>query len=323
MFARIMIAIGALAALVHSGQALAKNDDFPNKPIRIVVPFAAGGGVDTLARLLAERLKEKLNSPVIVDNRTGASGVIGGTHVQQSPPDGYTLLFSTGTHAMAKFVMKHTPYDPLRDFTPIARVAEAPLLAVLAPNLPQKTLEEVARAAASDPKAWAAATPSLGSPGHMATIQFNRLTNSNILIAPYRGTAPAITNVSGGHVQLLIDSIVALLPMAEGGKLKALATTGPTRTKLAPHIPTATETGIPITVMTWYGVWGPQGVPADIVKKLNAAFADATLELANAGRLAALGIDPVQETPEQFQLFAEAEVARNAELLRSVDFKIE
>jgi tripartite-type tricarboxylate transporter receptor subunit TctC len=321
MFARIMIVIGALAALVHGGQALAKSDDFPSKPVRIVVPFAAGGGVDTLARLLADRLKEKFNSPVLVENRPGASGVVGGVHVQQSSADGYTLLFSTGTHAMANLVLKNTPYHPLGDFTPIARVAEAPLLAVLAPNLPQKTLEEVARAAASDPKTWTAATPSLGSPGHMATIQFNRLTKGNILIAPYRGTAPAVNDVSGGHVQFLIDAIVALLPMAEGGQLKALAITGPKRSKLAPHVPTAIEMGVPIEIMTWYGFWGPKGMPADIIKKLNAAFSDATLELAKGGRLAALGVDPVQETPEQFQHFAAAEVARNSELLRSVDFK--
>jgi tripartite-type tricarboxylate transporter receptor subunit TctC len=261
-----------------------------------------------------------LDSVVLVENRPGASGVIGGSHVMRSPADGLTLLFSSNTHTMAKAVMKNTPYDPLEDFTHVARVAEAPLLMVLAPKLPQKTLQDVARAAQRDPQRWTAATPSLGSPGHMATIQFNRLSGANLLITPYRGTHPALNDVAAGHVQFLIDAIIALLPMAEAGRVQALATTAPKRTMLAAHIPTATEGGVPVEAMAWYGVWGPSGMSADLVQALNSAFSDAVQELAKMGRLAALGVEPVHETPEQFRRYAEAEVARNSELLRSVDF---
>jgi tripartite-type tricarboxylate transporter receptor subunit TctC len=189
----------ALAIAVCCGAApgFSQTGNYPNRTIRIVVPFVPGGGVDTLARMFAEKMQPKLGVTVIVENRAGASGTVGGASVLQSPPDGYTVLFSSNTHSMAKQVMSKPPYDPLTDFTPIARVGEAPLLAVLSPQLPQKTLAEVAAAARQNPERWTAGTPSLGSPGHIATIEFNRLSNVNLTITPYRGTAAALTDAGG------------------------------------------------------------------------------------------------------------------------------
>lgn len=184
--------------------------DYPNRVIRLVVPFAAGGGVDVFARLLAEKLKEKRGVTVIVENRAGANGSIGGTVVRQSAPDGYTLLFSAATHVMAKQVMRSPPYDPVADFTPVVRVGEAPMLVVMSPKAPFSTIAEVVADAHKQPDKWVFATSALGAPGHIATVAFNKLAGLNLTIVPYRGTAPGLTDVVAGHVQLMIDPVLVL-----------------------------------------------------------------------------------------------------------------
>lgn len=324
MFRRHSIAGLLTSALVLLGAsaAVAQDAKFPSHTIRIIVPFAPGGGVDTLARLIAERIQTKSGASVIVENRAGANATLGGTFVQRAPADGYTVLFSSNTHTMAKLVLADSPYDPLTDFAPIARVGEAPLLVVMSPKMPQTTLAEVAAAIKKNPDQWAAGTPALGSPSHVATIQFMQLTKTNLSVVPYRGTAPALNDVAGGHIQLLTDAIVILLPMAKDGKVKSLAVTTKQRSPLAPEIPTSAESGLPgLEVVSWYGMWGPKALPADIIKALNAACADAMRELADSGRLAAVGVTPVYETPQEFAGYQAAEVARNAELLKSVGFK--
>ena len=326
MFTRHLAAaaLAALALTVASSPALPQGQDgkFPGRTIRIVVPFAAGGGVDTLARLLAERMHNKLGVAIIVENRAGANGTIGGSYVLQAAPDGYTVLFSSNTHTMSKLVMSNAPYDPLNDFTPIARAGEAPLLVVIASKLPQKTLADIAAAAQKDPKSWTAGTPALGSPGHLATLSFNRLTRTNLTIAAYKGTAPALNDVAGGHIEMLIDAMVVLLPMAKSGRVKEIAVTTVKRSAVAPDIPTAAESGVPgLNVVAWYGMWGPKGMPADVVASLNASTADALRELNEAGRLAQLGIEPTFGTSAEFAKFQAAEVQRNGDLLTSANFK--
>jgi tripartite-type tricarboxylate transporter receptor subunit TctC len=314
----------AIAVALAIGGSAHAQDKFPSKTIRIIVPFAAGGGVDTLARLLAERMAPRLSVNVIVENRAGANGTIGGSHVLQSPPDGYTVLFSSNTHTMSKLVMKSAPYDPLTDFTPIARAGEAPLLVVISPQLPQNTLAEVAEAARKEPAKWTAGTPALGSPSHVATLSFNRLSKADMTVTPYRGTAPALTDVAGGHIQMLTDAMVVLLPMAKTGGVKGIAVTSAKRSAIASNIPTAAESGVPgLNVTSWYGVWGPKGLPADIVKAWNAVTADAIRELDKAGRLSDLGVEPTYGTPEEFAAFQAAEVQRNGDLLKSANFKPE
>jgi tripartite-type tricarboxylate transporter receptor subunit TctC len=319
---RLLLAILCLFALDAPTFAQRAGDKFPDRAIRIVVPFAAGGGVDTLGRLLAEQMSAKFGVPVIIDNRPGANGSIGGTNVLQSAADGYTLLFSANTHVMARQVMAKAPYDPLTDFTPIARVGQAPLLVVISPQLPQRTLLEVVQAAKQNPDRWTAATAALGSPGHIAEIALNQITKGNITITPYRGTAPALTDVAGGHVQMLADAMVMLLPMARDGKVKAVAITAPQRSSLAPDIPTAAESGVPgLEVFSWYGLWGPKDLPVEIVTALHAAADDAAKQLAAAGKMKDLGIEPVNETPATFARYAETEVKRNVMLLDAAGFK--
>ncbi|MEN3374959.1 MAG: hypothetical protein V7604_314 [Hyphomicrobiales bacterium] len=310
------------AALIASGaNAQAK---FPERTIRLVVPFAAGGGVDTYARLLAQRLQDKLGSTVIVENRAGANSTLGANYVMQAAPDGYTLLFSASTHISARLVMAKAPYDPIADFTPIARIGVAPMLVVMAPNKPQKNFAEVVEAARKQPAGWSAATPALGSPGHLTTIALANLAGFTPQIIPYRGTAPALNDVAGGHVQLYVDAMIALLPMAQAGSVKPLAITAKTRSKLAPEIPTTAEGGMPgLDIHSWYAVWGPKGMPGDLVGHLNGIINQVTTELARDGKLDALGIDVVAETPDEFARFEADDLARNAALLKSVNFQPE
>jgi tripartite-type tricarboxylate transporter receptor subunit TctC len=318
----IASALATAGAGLNVATSFAQGTPYPNRAIHIIVPFAPGGGVDVFARLLAEKLKEKRGVTVVVENRAGASGSIGGQAVLKAEPDGYTVLFSAATHVMAKQVMRGAPYDPVTDFAPIARVGEAPMLLVMSPKLPQKDIAEVVAAARANPERWTFAAASLGAPGHIAEVAFNKLAGLNLTIAPYRGTAPALTDVAAGHTQLLIDPVLALLPMARSGNVKALAVTAAKRIALAPDIPVAAESGMPgLEFASWYGVWGPKALPAAIVGWLNAAFNEATRELAASGRLAELGIVPVNETPDEFARFVVQDVKRNSELLQSVKFE--
>lgn len=297
---------------------------FPDGVLRLVVPFAAGGGVDQAARLLSRQLQNDLGISVIVDNRAGASGTIGGKFVQTAPPDGMTLLFSAATHVLAKQVLANPPYDPQTDFAPVARVGEAPLMLVIPGSAPQKTLKEVLDAVRSQPDKWTAALPALGAPAHLGTLLLAQQGQVKLAMAPYRGTAPALADVAGGHAQMLLDSIISLHGMAKAGKVKAIAVSSSQRSGVAPDVPTAVESGYPGMVYnSWYGVWAPKGTPADRVQFLHKAINKATAELARSGAYTDLGILPVLETTEQFRQFVATDVARSAQLLKEAGFKPE
>jgi len=297
---------------------------FPDGTLRLVVPFAAGGGVDQAARLLSRQLQSDLGVPVIVENRAGASGTVGGKFVQTATPDGMTLLFSAATHVLARQVLANPPYDPQTDFAPVARVGEAPLMLVIPPSAPQKTLKDVLDAARAQPDKWTAALPALGAPSHLATLLLAQQGQLKLTVAPYRGTAPALADVAGGHAQLLLDSIISLQGMARAGKVKAVAVSSAQRSGVAPDVPTAVESGFPgVVYNSWYGVWAPKGTPADRVQFLHRAINKATAELARSGAYTTLGILPVLESTEQFRQFVAKDVARSAELLKEAGFKPE
>jgi tripartite-type tricarboxylate transporter receptor subunit TctC len=312
----------AAALLLLAATPTMAQGGFPDHTVKVVVPFAAGGGVDVMARLFAEKAAPILGVTIIVENRAGASGTIGGQAVHQSPPDGYTLLFVPLTHVMANVVLKAVPYDAVDDFTSVARVGESSMLVVESIKMAPNTLAEVAVAAREHPADWTIATSGLGSAGHVASIELSNVSKANMTITPYRGTAPALNDVMGGHVQLLIDSIVTLLPAARGGKVKALAITSAKRSVLAPEVPTAAESGMPsLTFTSWFGFFGPKNMPKDVVMKLNATFNEAGQKLAAEKRLDPLGAEAVAETPEAFGRFVRAQVERNSKLLQGAGFK--
>lgn len=314
----------ALTILALSGVAMAQGK-FPDGPIKLIVPFAPGGGVDAAARLLAKQLGANLNVSVIVENRPGANGSIGGKSVQTAPPDGQMLLFSASTQALIKQVMATPPYDPLTDFAPVARVGDAPLLMVISPNLPQTKLSEVIAAAKQNPDKWTAALPALGAASHLGTLMLAKqggLTSLNTAV--YRGTAPALTDVAGGHVQIQIDAIPALQVMAKAGRVKPIMVTSAKRSSVMPNVPTAVESGFPKFVTeSWYGVWAPKGTAPDRVQFLNKAINEAVSQLTKAGSWEPLGIEPVIEGVEDFRKYMAAYVVESADLLKGAGFKPE
>ena len=315
----------ALATLC-AAPALAQKapDKFPEHMIRIVVPFAAGGGVDSAARLLGQQLQTDLGVSVVVENKAGGSGTIGGKAVQTATADGYTLLFSAATHVLARQVLANAPYDPQADFAPVARFGEAPLLMVISPQLPATNLKEVVQAAKQKPNEWTAGLPALGAPSHLATLLFAKQAGLQLTTAAYKGTAPALADVAGGHSQILMDSIISILPMAKAGKVKPVAITSAKRSSALPEVPTAVEGGFPgLVYVSWYGVWAPKGTPDDRVQLLNKAVNAAVVSLNKAGSLSALGIEPVSENVEQFRKYIAADVAQSAELLKGAGFKPE
>lgn len=320
---RIMaLSLALLGTATVPSSALAQGAPYPSRVVRLIVPFAAGGGVDVFARLLADKLRSANGYNVIIENRPGASGTIGGNAVRSAEADGYTLLFSAGTHVMAQQVLKSAPYNPMEDFSFVARVGEAPMMLVMARDLQQSSIPEIVADYRANPRNWNFATAALGAPGHIATIQFNALAGVDIPIIPYAGTGPALNDVAGGHIQMLIDPLLALLPQARGGKVKAVAVTTAARTKLAPDIPTAAEAGLPGLVQSsWYGVWGPKALPAELIATLNRTINTAVQELDKEAKLEKLGIVPTSESPDAFRVFAADYLAKSSALLKAAKFE--
>jgi tripartite-type tricarboxylate transporter receptor subunit TctC len=299
---------------------------FPEKgkTLRIVVPFAAGGGVDNAARLLGEQLRKQLGVTVIVENKAGASGTVGGRAVQAAPADGYTLLFSAATHVLAQQVLRSPPYDPQSDFIPVARVGEAPLVLVVSPQRPEKNVTELMAAARKQPEKLMAAIPAAGAPSHLATLLLSKQGEMKLTYVPYKGTQPALADVAGGHSDLLLDSMISVMPLARSGRVKPLAITSKRRSTLMPEVPTMQEAGLPsFAYVSWYGVWLPKGTPPERVNLLNKEINAAVAALSKSGAFASLGIEPVTETPEQFQRYIAADVAQATDLLKQAGFKPE
>jgi tripartite-type tricarboxylate transporter receptor subunit TctC len=318
------VAIAALltsAGVVLAPRIVRAQPSFPDRPIRIIVPVAPGGGVDTFARLIAAKIGAQRNVAFVVENRTGGNSTVGGLDVHRAAPDGYTVLFHASTHNVARLVMRDVPYDPLTGFTPIALAGEAPLIHIIANSRPEKTIKDIVAAAKSTPDDWSFATAQLGAPGHLAEVAFNQYTGLNIPIVVYRGTAPAANDIAGGHVPMMIEAILALLPLVKGGSVRAVAVTSKQRSALAPDVPTMTELGLPeLDFGAWWAMWGPPDMSATLVQTLNGWVNDAVQALAAEGRLDALGIEPAARTPEEFAQYIRADLARSEKLLQAANF---
>ncbi|NVO17573.1 MAG: tripartite tricarboxylate transporter substrate binding protein [Rhodoplanes sp.] len=292
------------------------------QPIRMVVPFPAGAGVDGMARLAAERLQDKLGATIIVENRPGGAGVVGTTAVMQAKPDGYTLLGSAINHVVLNLVLRGATFDPQKDFECVARTASAPLVMVIAPQRPERTLTEILESAKRAPKEWTFAVPSLTAPAHLAAIDFMRRTGVKFTLAYYRGAAPALTDVLGGHVQLMVDSAFTMVPAALDGRLRAIGVTSRQRSPLAPQIPTMIEAGVPDFVAdSWYGIWAPKGTPVDIRQRINDVMREAMADPEIVKKLQGWFLEPVAESIDQTETFIAGEVPRVVALLKSVDFQ--
>jgi tripartite-type tricarboxylate transporter receptor subunit TctC len=318
---RLLIALGgAMAApAVHAQPA------WPGRgPVRVIVPFTPGGATDGMARVTAAKLQEKLGQTFVVENRAGANGAVGGQFVALAPPDGYTFCFSASIQILARLVMRNPNYDPMADLLPIIRTGRGPTLLIMNNARPENTLAEVLASCRANPRDWSFAVSSLGAAGHLATVEFVRQAGVDIVQVPYRGTAPAITDVVAGNAKLMFDSILGTLPPVQGGRVKGLAVTSLERSTSAPNIPTAQEAGMPgLDIQSWWALWGPRGVPAEIQARIGEVLRTGMFEADVAARVATLGIEPMAETGADFSNFIQRDFSRAQELLRIANFQPE
>lgn len=312
----------AAGAAVMAPAIQAQGQSWPSRPIRLVVPYAPGGATDAMARLAATKLQEKLGVSVVVDNRAGANGTLGSNLVRQAPADGYTLLGSDATHPTSRLVMRNVPYDPVADFVLLARTARAPVLLSIDPRLPVHSVDEMVAAIRAAPERWSFAISSMGAPATMASIEFNRRFGTQLELVLYRGAAPAVADVVGGSVPAIFAVVPSVLPLVRSGQLRALAIASAERSPLAPDILPAAELGLrDFEFSSWYGVWAPRGLPTEIAEQLNRTLSEAMAEPETVRHLAGLGFEPVRQSVAEAQRFIEADVLRNAALLRSANFE--
>lgn len=253
----------------------AQAQDFPNKPIRLVVPFPAGGGTDIVARKLAEHLRQDLGQPVIVESKPGASGNIGADAVARSAPDGYTLMLTAAPFAIAPAMFKSLSFDPVKDFTPIAQIATVPLLVVTRAESPLNSVADIVAAARKAPDSLSYASFGNGSPPHLVGESMKLLTGTRMAHVPYKGGQSALADILSGQISFAIMDVVSMTPLVKAGRLKALAITGPQRAPSQPEVPTLSQAGVAFDTVGWYAVFGPAGLPAAMTDKLNAAVAKA------------------------------------------------
>jgi len=308
-----------------SGSALAAAADFPAKPIHLIVPFPPGGGNDTVARAIAQEVGPDLGQPLIIDNRPGAGGSVGAELAAKAPADGYTLfLAGVGSHAVNPNLHKKLPYDAVKDFTPITLIASAPSVLVVNPSVPAKTVAEFTAYARANPGKLNYASNGNGSAAQLAAAMYEWMAGVKMVHVPYKGIAPAMTDLLSGEVQLMFGTIVALVPHIQAGKLRALAVTSKKRSSLLTDIPTLAESGLPeYEAGSWYGILAPAGTPPDIIAKLNTVVVKALRQPDVAKRLVQEGAEPIGSTPEEFGAHIKSEIARVGRVVREAGIKIE
>ena len=316
--AALFVAAAVCLPLVAHGQA------YPTKVVRIVVPYPPGGTVDAVARTIAARLSESLGQQFIVDNRPGASGTIGSTAVAKSPADGYTLLVQASTFVASPLLMGNVPYDIEKDFTPVTNLGSVPLLVTAYPGTPAKNLKEFLVAIKADPKKYVFGTSAVGSASHLAEEAIKYEAKVDFTIVPYKGTAPALTDVMGGHISAMVDALPSTMPHVKSGKLKPLAVTTAKRVPALPDVPTVAESGLDgFEMVSWYGLWAPASLPPDLVAKLQQEVAKALKSPQVAKALLEYGFNPSGSTPEEFKAYIKQESAKYAKLIKSANIRLE
>ena len=314
---------GLLAALALAAATPAHSQQFPTKPIRIIAPFAPGGGTDFIARQVADRLTQKLGQPVLVDNKPGAGGNLGAELAIKSPPDGYTLLLIAGSYTVNASLYK-LPYDSGSDISPIIQLSQGPFVVVVPPSVKANNLKEFIALAKAEPGKLSYASAGAGSITHLATELFLDMAKIKVVHIPYKGTGPAQTDTIAGTTQLLFGSVATTLPFVKQGRLRALAVTTPKRISAAPEVPTVAEAGVPgYDVVLWHGLIAPKGVPKAIVDKLNQAANDVVKAKEMEEKLAGEGVTPAGGTSEGFGKLIKADIARWATVVKQANVKIE
>jgi tripartite-type tricarboxylate transporter receptor subunit TctC len=314
----------ALLLLVAS-TLLAHAQPYPSKPTRIVVGFTAGGPSDIVARIVAQQLTERMGQSFIVENRVGATGTIGAELVAKAPPDGYALyLASQTTHAVAPYMYAKIGYDPLKDFATVVRVVHNPLLMVVNPTFPVKSIKDLIALAKARPGQINFATGGIGSSPHMSMELFKSMTKIDMVPIHYKGDGAAIIDVVGGQVPMLTSSMSALMPYVKSGKMRGIAVTGLKRSTVAPEFPTIAESGLPgFEVITWFGILAPAATPKEVVNRLNSEIV-AAVQLPNVReQLTKMGFEIVPNTPEQYAVFLREENVKWGKVVKDLGLRAE
>lgn len=284
---------------------------YPDRPVRIIIPFPPGGATDTLARVVSLKMGKTLGQPIVVENRAGATGAIGSDVIAKASPDGYNLLLATAsTHSIAPAINSRLPYDAARDFTPIAQLGSAAAILLVPNNSPAKTVQNLVDIARQDPGRLNYGSSGKGSYSHLVAAVFQGKTDTVMTHIPYKGTAAVIPDMVGGSIDFMFESIPVALPRVRDGQLRALGVTSPKRTALAPEFPAIAETVPGFESVIWYGLYGPKGLPQDIVQRINAAANQALEDPEVKAQFKRLGIDPAGGTPQQFAQIVAADSAK-------------
>ena len=318
----VMTACVSAALTCAFGDAVAQQ--YPSKAIRFVVPYVPGGGTDTVARLTGQKLSEALGQAVVIDNRPGAGGVIGGEIVAKSPPDGYTIMLASSSPiTVAPHIQKRMPYDPLKDFTPVTLIAIVPALLAVHPALPVKSVKDLIALAKAKPGALTFSSSGNGGTGHVSGEMFKMLAGVDMLHVPYKGTAPATTAVVSGEVSLTFGNMISLLPQVKMGKLRALAVTTAKRSPVLPNIPTVAETLPGYLSGPWYGVLAPAGLPPAILSRLNQELVKVVHSREVSDSLRSEGAEPIGSSPAEFAAHIKSELERMGKVVRQSKMKVD
>lgn len=303
---------GLLAAVAAAWLAVpASAQTYPDRPIHLVVPFPPGGSADTLARTIGQGLSDRLKQAVLVENRLGAGGNVGTDSVAKAPADGYTLLVTPSSIAIAPALYARLPFDPLRDFAPVSLLANIPMVVIVNPATPVRSVSDLIALAKDRKGELGYASAGNGTTNHLAVELFKSETGIEMLHVPYRGNPQAILDVIGGRVPVMFDFVLTALPQIKDGKVRGIATTGRTRSVVLPDLPTVAESGLPqFEAGTWFGVYAPAGTPRPILDTLNGAITGVLRDPSVSAKLTQLGVEIVASTPEQLAEATKADVAK-------------
>lgn len=316
-------ALAALATplLARSARAGAA---WPAGPVRVVVPFPAGGPTDVVARVVCQSMSDALRQPFVIENRGGAGGIIGADQVAKAAPDGQALLINVSAHVINPSLYARLPHDPLKDFTPVTGVASTPIQLIVSADLPVTTVAELVAFVRARPASCSFASSSTGTPGHLAGELFKIGAGLDAQHISYRGSAPALTDVVSGRVTYMFDSMPSSLPLVQAGKLRAIGVTGTERVRNLPGVPTMVESGFPdMTLTTWYGLWAPANLPPAMASRIQAETATALKRPEVRQRLSEVSAEGMSEPPERFSAFCQSEADRYARIIQAAGIRME
>lgn len=315
---------GLMAIALGLTASAAMAQSYPQKSVRVVLPYPPGGPTDIVARMLTQKLTENLGQSFVVENRPGATGTVGTNSVARAEPDGYTLLVNASVQVVYPSLFKDLNFDPIADFAPISLLASGPLALVVNPQLPVKSIQELIDLAKQEPDRLTFGSSGIGAATHLSGEAFKQATGINMRHVSYKGSSPALNDVAGGHVDLMFDSLASSSPFIQAGKLRALAVTTASRSPAMPDVPSVAEAGVPgYDISTWYGLWAPAGTPETIVKLLSDEAVKAFSDPEVRGRLSTLGLQATTSTPQEFSQFNQDELKKWSAVIKRAGVTVE